>query len=51
MEAHRKYQFSWNLLGDIELGRPNLGNSTRFEVYRLMQFCFRDVMEQELVYR
>lgn len=45
MEPARKYQFSWNLLGDIQLGRPNLGQSTRLEVYRLMQFCFRDVLE------
>jgi predicted hydrocarbon binding protein len=45
---NRKYQFSWELLGDIDLGRPNLGRQTRLEVYRLMQFCFRDVIEQEL---
>jgi predicted hydrocarbon binding protein len=43
----RKYEFSWDLLGDIELGRPNLGHTTRLEVYRLMQFSFRDVMEQK----
>lgn len=41
----RKYAFTWDLLGDLELGRPNLGNKTRLEVYRLMQFCFRDVLE------
>jgi predicted hydrocarbon binding protein len=46
MDGNRKYAFSWDLLGDIELGRPNLGNTTRLEVYRLMQFCFRDVLEQ-----
>lgn len=45
MTADRKYAFSWELLGDLELGRPNLGNTTRLEVYRLMQFCFRDVLE------
>lgn len=45
MEPARKYRFSWNLLGDIQLGRPNLGQSTRIEVYRLMQFSFRDVLE------
>jgi len=44
--AERKYAFSWNLLGDLELGRPNLGPTTRLEVYRLMQFIFRDVIEQ-----
>jgi len=48
MTAKRKYEFSWDLLGNLDLGRPNLGPSTRLEVYRLMQFCFRDVMEQHL---
>ncbi len=46
MNEHRKYVFSWDLLGDIELGRPNLGHNTRLEVYRLMQFTFRDVIEE-----
>jgi len=45
MDDARKYAFSWDLLGDIEFGRPNLGNLTRLEVYRLMQFSFRDVLE------
>lgn len=44
--SERKYQFHWDLLGDIRLGRPNLGSATRLEVYRLMQFCFRDILEQ-----
>ncbi len=47
-DEERRYKFSWDLLGDIELGRPNLGNETRLEVYRLMQFCFRDVLEEKL---
>lgn len=42
----RKYAFSWDLIGDIERGRPNLGVSTRVEVYRLMQYTFRDALEQ-----
>jgi len=46
MDEDRKYAFSWDLLGDIELGRPDRGNATRLEVYRLMQFCFRDLREQ-----
>lgn len=46
--SKRRYSFSWNLIGNIDLGRPNLGRTARLEVYRLMQFCFRDVMEQEL---
>jgi hypothetical protein len=44
--SDRKYKFSWDLLGDISKGRPNLGLTTRLEVYRLMQFAFRDVIEQ-----
>ena len=43
----RKYNFSWDLLGDLKKGRPNLGDTTRVEVYRLMQFCFRDVLEAQ----
>ncbi len=46
MPDERHYAFSWDLLGDLDLGRPNLGNKTRLEVYRLMQFCFRDVLEE-----
>jgi predicted hydrocarbon binding protein len=41
----RKYKFTWELLGDLSIGRPNLGNLTRVEIYRLMQFTFRDVLE------
>ena len=43
----RKYKFSWNLLGNLDIGRPNLGPYTRVEVYRLMQFTFRDVLEKK----
>ncbi len=46
MKSPNQYQFTWDLLGDIALGRPNLGPTTRLEVYRLMQFCFRDVLEK-----
>jgi predicted hydrocarbon binding protein len=42
----RRYAFSWDMLGNIALGRPNLGPSTRLEVYRLMQFALRDILEQ-----
>jgi predicted hydrocarbon binding protein len=48
MNDERKYAFSWELLGNLDEGRPNLGRTTRVEVYRLMQFCFRDVLEAEL---
>lgn len=42
----RQYAFSWDLLGDIDLGRPNLGPLSRLETYRLMQFSLRDALEQ-----
>jgi len=41
-----KYEFSWDLLGDINAGRENLGGYVGVEVYRLMQFTLRDVMER-----
>lgn len=44
--AERRYQFSWALIGDVTTARPNLGPSLRIEVYRLMQFCFRDILEE-----
>lgn len=46
--ADRKYKFSWDMLGNIAEGRPNLGPNTRLEVYRLMQYAFRDVIEQHV---
>ncbi|MEW8978314.1 MAG: V4R domain-containing protein [Symbiobacterium sp.] len=39
--------FSWDQIGDIALGRPNLGPTTRLEAYRLMQFSLRHVLEAE----
>lgn len=47
MTDKRRYAFSWALLGNIAEGRPHLGATTRLEVYRLMQFCFRDVIEKK----
>ncbi len=46
-ESDRKYRFTWSLLGNLALGRPNLGPSTRLESYRLMLYTFRDVLEQQ----
>lgn len=48
MTENLKYAFSWELIGNLDEGRPNLGHQTSIEVYRLMQFCFRDVMEREM---
>lgn len=40
------YSFSWNDLGDIPLGRPNLGSSTSIVNYRLLQYTFKDVLTE-----
>ena len=43
----RKYAFNWNVLGgDMQVARPGLGGETKVEVYRLLQFTLRDVLEQ-----
>lgn len=42
----RQYEFSWDIIGDIQEGRPNLGDQVHITLYRLMQYTFRDVVEQ-----
>lgn len=44
--TERKYEFSWDLIGDLEEGRPNLGENVNIVLYRLMQYTFRDVAER-----
>jgi len=45
--SSRKYIFDWNVLGgNMALARPGLGGETRVEVYRLLQFTIRDILEQ-----
>lgn len=39
--------FSWDCLGDIGLGRANLGADMPVIVYRLFQFTLRDVLNRE----
>jgi uncharacterized protein len=41
------YNFSWDQLGNVDEGRPNLGNTTKVAVYRLMQYTMRSVLEKE----
>ncbi len=41
-EERSEFKFDWSHLGDIQLGRPNLGNTTSVAAYRLMQFTLRD---------
>jgi predicted hydrocarbon binding protein len=48
METNTKYNFEWKNLGDLNLGRPNLGTNTHLAVYRLMQYTMRDVIEKHL---
>lgn len=44
--ATRRYAFSWDFVGNVHEGRPNLGNSARIEVYRLFQYTMRDIVER-----
>lgn len=46
--AERVYQFDWSMIGDIDRGRPTLGHSMSVEVYRLFQFCVRDLLEERV---
>ncbi len=45
---HDTYRFKWEDIGDIEKGRPNLGNTMNVAVYRLMQYTLRDVLIRTL---
>lgn len=42
----RIYEFNWDIIGDIQAGRPNLGDHVDLVLYRLLQYTFRDVAEQ-----
>ncbi|MCL2889624.1 MAG: 4-vinyl reductase [Eggerthellaceae bacterium] len=42
-----RYQFTWDLIGDIAEGRANLGDQVGVDVYRLMQFTLRAVIEEK----
>lgn len=43
-EERVESRFEWTMLGEPDLGRPNLGTTTDVSVYRLMQFTLRDVL-------
>jgi predicted hydrocarbon binding protein len=43
-EERKKYNFSWQNIGDIKEGRPNLGSQVPVLAYRLMQYTLRDVL-------
>lgn len=44
VEEREANRFSWDDLGDLERGRPNLGQSVPVLVYRLLQYTLRDVL-------
>jgi hypothetical protein len=48
MLTSNNYSFKWSDIGDIALGRPNLGNLTNVAVYRLMQYSLRSVLNNRL---
>jgi len=43
-----KQAFKWDNLGDIKLGRGDLGTEMPVAIYRLMQFTLVDVLSNEL---
>ena len=46
MTATDSDRFSWERLGDLQAGRPNLGMDMPVSVYRVMQYTLRDVLAQ-----
>jgi uncharacterized protein len=44
MFSDANYRFQWKDLGNIEDGRPNLGNLTNVATYRLMQYSMRSIL-------
>lgn len=46
MQHEDQNSFDWSALGDLRQGRPTLGLTMRVDIYRLMQFALRDVLEQ-----
>jgi predicted hydrocarbon binding protein len=43
-EERNHSTFSWSDLGDVEFGRPNLGQSVPVLLYRLLQHTLRDIL-------
>ena len=41
--TERTYEFNWDIIGDLQEGRPNLGDQINLLLYRLMQYTFREV--------
>lgn len=45
-EGEQTDTFAWKDLGDIETGRPNLGQTVPVAVYRLLQFTLREAISR-----
>ena len=43
----KRYSFEWKNIGDISVGRPNLGQYTTVAIYRLMHFTMRSTLLTE----
>lgn len=39
-------RLDWSRLGNIQVGRPNLGMLTRVEMYRLLQYSMRSALDE-----
>lgn len=46
-KSNRHNTFTWENLGDIRMGRENLGEEMPVLVYRLMQYTMLDVLSRE----
>jgi len=45
--SNKRKSFNWKQLGDIKVGRGNLGEEMPVSVYRLMQYTLLDVLSEE----
>jgi predicted hydrocarbon binding protein len=48
MHSAKPLFFSWENLGDLEVGRPQLGDMAPVLVYRLLQYALKAVLAQKL---
>ena len=42
--TERAYAFNWDIIGDLQEGRPNLGDEVNLILYRVMHYTFHDVI-------
>jgi len=46
--TERAYEFNWDIIGNLQEGRPNLGDQVNFILYRVMQYTLHDVFVKQL---